>query len=76
MAWSGFREAAGESGLELSLGLPAYFTKPAAAAAAGLLRHIIFLLLFFTTWACSVLVGHVLCVVEVFHVLMDFPVAC
>uniref|UniRef100_A0ACD5VXG6 Uncharacterized protein n=1 Tax=Avena sativa TaxID=4498 RepID=A0ACD5VXG6_AVESA len=33
MAWSGFREAAGESGLELRLGLPAYFTKPAAAAA-------------------------------------------
>ncbi|KAM3347360.1 hypothetical protein ACQJBY_021364 [Aegilops geniculata] len=40
MAWSGFREAAaaGESGLELSLGLPAYFTKPAAPA-AGLDRH-------------------------------------
>ena len=35
MAWSGFREAAaaGESGLELSLGLPAYFTKPAAPTA-------------------------------------------
>ncbi|XBI62559.1 hypothetical protein VPH35_043149 [Triticum aestivum] len=34
MAWSGFREAAaGESGLELSLGLPAYFTKPAAPPA-------------------------------------------
>lgn len=34
MAWSGFREpAAGESGLELSLGLPAYFTKPAATPA-------------------------------------------
>jgi len=33
MAWSGFREAAGESGLELRLGLPAYFSKPAAAAA-------------------------------------------
>lgn len=33
MAWSGFREAAGESGLELRLGLPAYFTKPAAQPA-------------------------------------------
>ncbi|KAM0863261.1 hypothetical protein ACQ4PT_044706 [Festuca glaucescens] len=35
MAWSGFRDraTAGESGLELRLGLPAYFTKPAAAAA-------------------------------------------
>ncbi|KAK1662562.1 hypothetical protein QYE76_050721 [Lolium multiflorum] len=32
MAWSGFRETAGESGLELRLGLPAYFTKPVAAA--------------------------------------------
>jgi hypothetical protein len=53
MAWSGFREAAGESGLELSLGLPAYFTKPAVAA-AGLLFHIIFLL------SCSLLLGHVL----------------
>ncbi|XBI25438.1 hypothetical protein VPH35_050376 [Triticum aestivum] len=36
MAWSGFREAAaGESGLELSLGLPAYFTKPAAPTAGN-----------------------------------------
>ncbi|XP_047060249.1 auxin-responsive protein IAA2-like [Lolium rigidum] len=33
MAWSGFRETAGESGLELRLGLPAYFSKPVAAAA-------------------------------------------
>lgn len=33
MAWSGFREAAGESGLELSLGLPAYFSKPSGQAA-------------------------------------------
>lgn len=35
MAWSGFRdrEAAAESGLELRLGLPAYFSKPVAAAA-------------------------------------------
>ncbi|KAL5226239.1 hypothetical protein ABZP36_014504 [Zizania latifolia] len=35
MAWSRFREeatAAGESGLELSLGLPAYFSKPSAQA--------------------------------------------
>jgi len=38
MAWSGFREAAGESGLELRLGLPAYFTKPVAAP-AGLDRE-------------------------------------
>lgn len=29
MAWSGFRGPAGDSGLELSLGLPAYFSKPA-----------------------------------------------
>ncbi|KAE8807052.1 Auxin-responsive protein IAA16 [Hordeum vulgare] len=36
MAWSGFREAAaGESGLELSLGLPAYFTKPAPPPAGA-----------------------------------------
>lgn len=32
MAWSGFREAAGESGLDLSLGLPAYFSKPSGQA--------------------------------------------
>ncbi|XP_051223354.1 auxin-responsive protein IAA2 [Lolium perenne] len=33
MAWSGFRETVGDSGLELRLGLPAYFSKPVAAAA-------------------------------------------
>jgi hypothetical protein len=55
MAWSGFRETAGDSGLELRLGLPAYFTKPVAPA-GGLLCHFFLLVLHYLVMFCLVLV--------------------